>query len=124
MDPIRPTQASALIESLRKLSKTKRTAAADAASAGDPSGTEKAQGRAALRDELRQLASGIDIHDNDALRSIQGAVLRCILKHEWGEQAESDPAFAGIVAAVNDAISRDARLIEVVRKAMLAVVEG
>jgi hypothetical protein len=116
MDPIRPSQASVLVETLRKLGKSKTASAA--ASADDQSQAGDAQLRHALRSELSSLAAGVDVEDDRALGSIQGAVLRCILKHEWGAAAADDPAFASIVSAVDEAIRQDPRLVEMVRKAL------
>lgn len=116
MDRIRPTQASALIDALRKLSRSKAGAAdtgvGDMASEAAPLN---------LRGELSRLAAGVDIDSDEGLRAIQPQVLRCILQHEWGSGAEGDPAFAGIVSAVNEAMSRDPRLQAVLREALHAL---
>lgn len=116
MDRIRPTQALALIDALRKLSRSK-AAAADTNAGGAPSDAASVD----LRGELRRLASGIDIDSDEGLQAIQPQALRCILQHEWGSGAEADPAFAGIVNAVNEAMSRDPRLQAVLRDALRAL---
>ena len=114
MDRIRPTQTSALIEALRKLSRSKAgaTDAGAAASEALP---------ANLRDELRELAAGVDIDHDESLRAIQPQILRCILRHEWGQGVDGDPAFAGIVNSVNEAICRTPRLQAVLREALQAL---
>jgi len=115
MDRIRPTQTSALIDALRKLSRSKAKAGAtDTGAAGDAMPAD-------LRDELRELAAGVDIDQEEGLRAIQPQILRCILQHEWGHGASGDPAFAGIVTAVNEAMSRDPRLQAVLREALHAL---
>ena len=116
MDRIRPTQTSALIDALRKLSRSKAGAAdtETGAAAGDTAPPD-------LRGELRSLAAGVDIDSEEALRAIQPQLLRCILQHEWGEDVESDPAFAGVVSAVNEAMLRDPRLQAVLREALQAL---
>ena len=122
MDPIRPTQASALIEALRKLSKTK---GASASASGDmPGNTGRADGGPSLREALGILAEGVDIDDDVALRAAQPKILRCILQYEWGEGASKDPAFAGILAALDQAIASDPRLVAVVREALQALRAG
>jgi hypothetical protein len=113
MDRIRPTQASTLIEALRKLSKTRPSAGGT-----DAEETSGAEARANLSDQLRALAEGVDLGSDQALRAIQPRMIRCILQHEWGPGVEGDPALAGIVDAVNDAINRDPRLQAVVREAL------
>lgn len=113
MDRIRPTQTSALIEALRKLSGPK-AGATDAGAAGEAL-------PANLRDELRELAAGIDINHDESLRAIQPQILRCILRHEWGQGVDGDPAFAGIVNSVNEAICRTPRLQAVLREALQAL---
>ncbi|MGO4703600.1 hypothetical protein [Dyella sp. 2RAB6] len=113
MDRIRPTQTSALIDALRKLSRSKAGAAeTDAGSDAVP---------ADLRAQLRQLSVGVDIDSEEGLRTIQPQLLRCILQHEWGQGVEGDPAFAGVVSAVNEAMSRDPRLQAVLREALHAL---
>jgi len=115
MDRIRPSQASVLIDALRKLSKSKEAPASDASNAGS------ATGRSTLREELSELVAETDLNNEAELRSIQSAVLRCILRHEWGTAAESDGAFTGIVAAVNEMIAQDHRLTDVVRAALQSI---
>lgn len=116
MDRIRPTQTSALIDVLRKLSGSKAGAAETVT--GNAAGDAPAPD---LRGELRSLAAGVDIDSEEGLRAIQPQLLRCILQHEWGKGVEGDPAFAGVVSAVNEAMSRDPRLQAVLREALHAL---
>ena len=122
MDRIRPTQTSAMIEALRKLSKAREASAS--ASGATPDSTARADGGPSLRDALEVLVAGLDLEDAAALRAAQPQILRCILQYEWGEGASKDPAFAGILAAVDQAIASDPRLSAVVREALQALRAG
>lgn len=121
MDRIRPTQASALVEALRRLSKARRGTGSVSIGPGDVTSTP---GSTSLHEALGALAAGVDIEDEQALRAAQPQILRCILQHEWGDEASRDPAFAGILAAVDQAIATDPRLAAIMRDALKALQAG
>jgi hypothetical protein len=120
MDRITPSQASILIEALRKLGKSR-----EATHAGSNPPAESADvERSTIRDELKVLIAGVDIESDAGLRAIQAPVLRCILQKEWGRDASSDPAFAGVVTALDQSFTKDPRLTQVIRDALRALREA
>ncbi|WP_266158311.1 hypothetical protein [Dyella silvatica] len=125
MDPIRPSEASALIDALRQLGK-----ASSSKSSGRTEGGQPKQGlpdaiveQPGLREELRTLVAAVDTDDDAAVVAIRLPMLRCILLRQWGGAAANDQAFIGMVAAIDRTISADSRLAELVRHAIRALKE-
>jgi hypothetical protein len=119
MDPIQPSQSAALIEALRQLGKARPSTGN--AQSGSRDGADIRAERPALRDELAALVADVDPDDDAALTTIRRPMLRCILAREWGEQATNDQAFAGMVAAIDQAIADDPRLKLLIRQSVLAL---
>lgn len=114
-----------LVEALRKLSKPAGSAGTGTVQATATAETASHSARRlSIREELRALTAQADIDSPAGLKAVQASVLRCILQHEWGSTTLNDPAFAGMVNAIDEAIARDARLTDAVRQALRAVREA
>ena len=118
MDPIRPPQTSALIESLRKLA---RAAGGVKTEGGKARSMLLKAVTKPLAEQLRELVVNVDGDQEADIAAVRPAILRCILLHEWGEDVASDPEFARIVNSISDTIESDKRLRDVLRRAVLSL---
>lgn len=114
MDRIGPSDTAALIEALRRVSRGAARGGASVAAGSSRAAPD-------LRAVLAAIVADVDPDNADAMANAQGEVLRAILARDWGTGAESDPAFASMLDAVDSGISGDARLRELFRKAVISL---
>jgi|ERR1700754_1162973 len=113
MDRIGPPDTAALVDALRQVSrKATSTTAPRTATGGE---------RPDLRAELARLVTDVDPDDDSSMARARRTLLKAILLREWGEGAESDPAFVGMLEAVDNGIGGDGRLRGLLRDAVISL---
>jgi len=111
MDRIGPSDTAALVDALRQVSRK--------TTSGPASRTATGGMRPALRAELARLVTDVDPDDDSSMARARKTLLKTILLREWGKGAESDPAFVGMLDAVDTGIAGDARLRALFREAVI-----
>lgn len=112
MDRIGPPDTAALVNALRG---AVRASAGSHTERGGPGQSTD------LRDVLTSLVRDVDPDDLEAMARTRTNVLRAILARDWGVDVASDPAFIGMVEAVDQRIGRDERLARIFRDAVVAL---